>query len=148
FALRDAQLDAAADQARVERVVVAVDAQVRVGRDPCHEAAGDVGQPLRQRPHQRQLLTEPIGRAAAPRAVKANVGALDEPAVELLLEVELAHERAPWLEARLQIALQALDHSLRLRIARLEKAPAKAELAAEGRERLRRPTLAGVQRPL
>src|SRR5262249_18364246 len=96
----------------------------------------------------RQLLSQPIERAAAQRAVKANVGALDEPAVEPLLEVERAHERAPRPEARLQIALQPLDHPFRLRIARLEKAPAKAELAAEGRERLRRPTLAGVQRPL
>src|SRR5262249_61120249 len=45
FAPRDAQRDAAADQARVERVVVAVDAQVRVGRDSRQEAAGDGGAP-------------------------------------------------------------------------------------------------------
>ena len=34
--------------------------------------------------------------------MEADVGALGEPAVELLLEVELARERAAGLEARLQ----------------------------------------------
>jgi hypothetical protein len=50
------------------------------------------------------------------------------------LEVELAGERAAGLEARLGVALQPLDHALRLRILGLEDPPADAELAAEGGE--------------
>jgi len=38
--LRDPELDAVADQARVERVVAAVDAHVGVGRDPGDEPCG------------------------------------------------------------------------------------------------------------
>src|SRR5439155_23477420 len=95
-----------------------------------------------------QLLGQPVERPAAERAVEAQVGALVEPAVELLLEVELVGERAAGLEARLRVALQPLDDALRLRIARLEEAPADGELAAEGGERLRRATAAGVQRAL
>src|SRR6266536_2853735 len=146
--LRDAQLDAAADQARIERVVVAVDAHVRIGRHARDQATVDVGPPLRQRPHQRQLLGQPVDRAAAERAMEANVGALAEPTVELLLEVELVGERAARLEARLHVALQPLDHALRLRIARLQEAPADPQLAAEGGERIGRAAAARVQRAL
>jgi hypothetical protein len=49
---------ARADQARVERVVARVDAHVRVGRDPDHPAAVDVGHAIGQRPHDGQLLRE------------------------------------------------------------------------------------------
>jgi hypothetical protein len=146
LALPDPDLDAAANQARVERVVVAVDAHVRIGRHARHQAPVDVGQPLGQRPQQRQLLRQPIDRAAAEGAVEAQVGALVEPAVELLLVVELVREAAAGLEARLRVPLQPLDHALRLRIAALEETPADAELAAEGRERLGRMTAAGMQR--
>src|SRR5262249_54667235 len=76
------------------------------------------------------------------------VGALVEPTVELLLVVELACERAAGLEARLGVALQPLNHTLRLRIFGLEEAPADAELAAESSERLGWPAAAGVQRAL
>jgi hypothetical protein len=58
--------------------------------------------------------------------VEAQVGPLAEPAVELLLEVELAGERAARLEARLQEALQPLDDALRLRIVGLEETSADA----------------------
>jgi hypothetical protein len=74
--LRDAQLDAASDQARVERIVVAVDAYVRVGCDPGDKAAVDVGQLIGQRPHELQLLGQALGRAAAERAVEAQVAPL------------------------------------------------------------------------
>src|SRR5262245_4526099 len=136
LALGDTQLDAAADQSWVERVVVAVDAHVRVGRDPGNEAAVDVGHALRQRPHHLKLLRQPIRRSATQRSVEAEVGALVEPTVELLLVVELACERAAGLEARLGVALQPLNHTLRLRIFGLQEAPADAELAAESSERL------------
>src|SRR5207253_7457095 len=97
---------------------------------------------------QATLLGEAIERAAAERAVEADVGALTEPAVELLLEVERAEEAPARLEARLQIALQALDHALRLRVVRLEEAPGKPQLAEEGGEGIGRPAAARVQRTL
>jgi hypothetical protein len=146
--LGDAQLDPAADQARVERVVVAIDADVRVGCDPGHQTAVDVGHALGQRPHHLKLLGQPVDRPAAERAVEAHVGALFEPAVELLLVVELVGETPARLEARLQIALQPLDDALRLRIARLEEAPADLQLTAEGGEGLGRAADACVQRSL
>ncbi len=77
--------------------------------------------------------------------MEADVGALGKPALELLLEVKLAQERAARLEARLQVALQPLDDALRLRVVRLEEAPAEPELAAESGEGLGRAALAGVQ---
>src|SRR5207245_9580406 len=46
------------------------------------------------------------------------------------------------------VALQPLDDALRLRILGLEETPADPQLAAQGRERLTRAALAGVQRPL
>src|SRR5438046_10714976 len=82
--------------------------------------------------HHHQLLDEPVGRAAAQRAVEAHVGPLGEPAVELLLVVELTDERAAGLEARLHKALQPLDDARRLRIVRLEETPRAAYLAAQG----------------
>ena len=123
LSLGDTQLDTAADQARVERVVAAVDTDVRVGRHARDPASVDVGQPLRQRPHHLQLLRQSINRAAAQRAVEAQVGTLAEPAVELVLEVELVRERTARLEARLGVSLQPLDHALRLRIPRLKRQP-------------------------
>jgi hypothetical protein len=148
LALRDAELDAAADQARVERVVARVDAHVRVGRDPDHPAAVDVGHAIGQRPHDGQLLGPPVERPAAQPAVEARVGTLIEPAVELLPEVELGREAPTGLEARLRVALQPLDHTPRPRIPRLEEPPADAELTAERRQRLGRAAAAGVQRAL
>jgi hypothetical protein len=62
-----------------------------------------------------------------------------EPALQLVLEVELRRERAAGLEARLQEPLQALDQSLGLAVARVEDAAAHPELAAEGRELVRGP---------
>ena len=96
--LRDVQLDAAANKARVERVVVAVDAHVWVGRHARQQATVELGQPLGQRADHGQLLAQPVDRAAAQRAVEAQVGALAQPALELLLIVELAHEGVARLE--------------------------------------------------
>jgi len=66
----------------------------------------------------------------------------------MLLEVELVGKGAARLEARLRVALQPLDDALRLRITRLEDAPADAEHTAEGRERHGRAAAARVQSAL
>jgi hypothetical protein len=95
--LRDADPDAAADQARVERVVVAIEAQVGLGGDTHDEAAVRLRQRRGQRAHPLALLGEAFGDDRARRAVHACVDAL-APAVELVLEVERVGEPAAGLE--------------------------------------------------
>jgi hypothetical protein len=75
------------------------------------------------------------------------VGAVVEPTIELVLEVVMVNEPPPQLEARFDVALQALDDALGLRVGQLAEPPANPELTAEGGERVRRPAGAGVQRP-
>src|SRR5215218_2138612 len=60
LALGDADLDPAADQTRVERVVVAIEAQVGLGRDAGDEAALCLGQLRRQGPHLPALGLEAL----------------------------------------------------------------------------------------
>jgi hypothetical protein len=57
------------------------------------------------------------------------------PAVELQLEVSRVRELAAWFEVRAHEPMRALEHSLGLRVARVEDDPAELELAAERRER-------------
>jgi hypothetical protein len=64
--------------------------------------------------------------------VDPRVGAVAKPTLELVLEVEVVGEAAGGLERRLQIALQALDDPLRLRVAGLAEVPARPELAEIG----------------
>ena len=66
------------------------------------------------------------------------------PAVELELEVELVGERPAGLEVGLEVALQALDDTLRLRVGRGAEEPVDLQLAAERGERLARATVVGV----
>jgi hypothetical protein len=73
------------------------------------------------------------------------IGALAKPAVELLLVVVVVDECPARLEARFDVALQAFDDALGLRLGRLAEPPAHLELAAEGGERVRRPAGAGVR---
>jgi hypothetical protein len=108
LALGDAQLHAPPAEPRVERVVVGVDADVRVGRHPGHPAPFDVGSRLRQKAHPLALFGWQIEGATAQRAVQAPIGPPVEPAVELVLEVERAEELTARLEARLEKADQAL----------------------------------------
>ena len=67
--LGDAHLDAPTGEARVERVVVAINAEIGLLRHPDHAPAVGVGQPLGQRPHPRALLRQPLGRDRADRAM-------------------------------------------------------------------------------
>jgi hypothetical protein len=66
---------------------------VRIGQHRRDKAPVDVGQPLGRRPR----LAPQLARRAASSAVRveAKVGALVEPAVELLLVVGIARERGP-----------------------------------------------------
>ena len=85
--LRDAHLDAAAGERRVDRVVVAINPQIGLLRHAHHLPAVEVGQPRGQRPHPLALRDEPLGRDGADRAMHTPVD-LVAPAVELQLEVE------------------------------------------------------------
>jgi hypothetical protein len=85
-------LHALAHQPRVERVVVAVDAHVRVWRHPGDEPPVGVGPSPGQRPERRALPGEAVERPAAQRAVGAGVDVV-APAVELVLAVEFGGER-------------------------------------------------------
>jgi hypothetical protein len=128
-----------------DRLVVSVEAQVGVRRDPDHEAAVDVGRRGRQRTHQPALLHESVNRPAAQRLVRAG-GSL-EPGVELELEVELVGEAPARLEVRLQVAPQALDDALGLGVGRLAEVPVELQLAAEGGVGVGRAAVARVQAP-
>ena len=63
--------------------------------------------------------------------MKADVGALVEPTIQLVLEVELVGERPPRLEARLHEPLQPLAHALRLAIPGVEDPLVGTQLAYE-----------------
>src|SRR5215207_5456390 len=144
LAAGDARLDAPADQARVQRVVAGVKAQVWVGRDPEHPAPVCVRRRGGQRRHHLVFLGEPVDRAAAQRLVMPCVRALREPGVELELEVERVGERPARLEAALDEVLQPLDDPLCLRVARRAEPPVDAQLAAERGELLARAAAVAV----
>ena len=135
--LRDAHLDAAADQARVQRVVVTVKAQVGLGGHARHEPAVAVGHRRRQAAHQRVLFGEALSDDRARGPVHARVDAIT-PAVELDLEVERVREPPAGLEVAMQKAVAALQRPLGLAVARVEDHPAQRELPAEREERLGR----------
>jgi hypothetical protein len=131
--LRGSHLDPLADQARVQRVVVAVKAQVGLRRDARYEAAVAVGQARGQRPHQGALLGAALGDDRARGPVHAPVDAI-APVIELMLEVERVREPAAGLEVAVQEAMAALQRALGLAIAGVEDHPAQRELAAERQE--------------
>ena len=68
------------------------------------------------------------------------------PRIEPVLEVEMVREHPPRLEVRAHEPVRALQRALRLRIPRLEDHPPELQLAAERRERLRRPAARGDRR--
>jgi hypothetical protein len=141
--LVDTDLDAPADQRRIEAVVVGVQAQMRVARNAHRPAARGVGHLVGQRRHRLPLIDQAIERPGTERLVRARVD-LPKPGVELVLEVQLVREPPARLEVRLRVALQPLDRALGLRVARLAKPPVDAQLAAEAGEGLRRPPAMAV----
>src|SRR6516165_1514933 len=144
--LAHAQLDAAAGEARIERVVVGVKAQIRLLGHADHAAQLTRRHPLGQRAHALELGDQAPGGDRADAAVKANVGALGEPAVELPLEVDVVGEAARRLEVGAQEAVVAVSLALGLWVFGLQDAPADRELAAEGGELLAWATAALVDR--
>jgi hypothetical protein len=133
LALVDADLDPATREAGIERVVVAIKAQIGLLGHPDHEPPVDIGQPGRQRPHPSPLLDEALKRDRPDGAVSAGVGLVGL-AVELVLEIQLVGKAPAGLEVRPQIAVRALEHALGLRVTRLEDDPPDPELTAEGSE--------------
>src|SRR5207253_11304893 len=120
--LAGADLDAAASQARIERVVVAVKAQIGLRRHAGHEAHVGVGHDLWQRSHPPALLCQALGDERARCAVHACAYAL-APAVELILEVERIGKAPAGLEVAVQEAMAALERALSLAVARIEDDP-------------------------
>jgi hypothetical protein len=113
-----ADLDAAADDCRVDRVVVAVQAHVVVTRQPQraappgHRSNGWEGQ------HRRPVSADPVGRGTAQHPPRPLVDQ-PEPVAKLGVEVSRRGEAAAGQERGLQIAIGPLDQPLGLRIARV-----------------------------
>jgi hypothetical protein len=143
LAVSDPDLDAAADEVGVQRVVAGIEPNVRIRRDPGHPPAVGVRCQVGQRGHDRQLLGQAINRPGPGRAVRSRVDPL-KPRVELVLEVELVREHAPRFEVRLRVALQPLDRALGLRVPGPAEMPADLQLPAERRELVCRAALVGV----
>jgi hypothetical protein len=101
LALGDANVDALPDEAGVQGVVVAIDADIGLRRDPDHQAAIKIGGRHREWAQRLALLLQALNRTLAQRPVNPRVRSLCEPLVELVLKVELSEERAARLEAGL-----------------------------------------------
>ena len=113
-----ADLDAAADHRRVDRVVVAVQADVVVARQPQRGAPPGHRRHRRQRQHRGPVGLDPVGRGAAQHPAMPLVGQ-HQPVGQLGVEVGRRGEAAAGQERGLQIAVGPLDQPLGLRIARV-----------------------------
>jgi hypothetical protein len=113
----DAHLNAAADQAGIQRVVVGVHPDMRIGWHPEHPTPIRVRRLAGQRAHRLALLAQQIDRAAPERAVHPAVGALIEPAIQLVLEVVVVDEGPPGLKARLKNPIRRSTRPLACRSA-------------------------------
>ena len=134
--LGDADLDTPAGEARVQRVVVAIDPDQWLLGNPRHPT------PVRVdaspgRAAERPLGGQPLGRDTTDRAMRPAVHLLG-PAVQLVLEVQVVCEEPARLEVELKEPVLTLELPLRLRITGIEDDPADLQLAAEGQERLAR----------
>jgi hypothetical protein len=141
-----ADLDPPADEARVERVVVSVEAQVGLGGDARDETAIGVGQLRRQPAHPLALGGEALRHDGPRGAVDAAVD-LGAPGVELGLEVERVGKQTAGLEVAVDEAVVALGRALGLGVARIEDDPAEREPAAVAGEGPARSPAAGVDPP-
>src|SRR5206468_7010023 len=113
--LRDADLDAAPGEPRVDGVVVAIDPRIWLLRDADHGPAIQSGQPPGQRAHPQPLLDEPLRRDGPDRAMHPLIDPV-APAVELVLKIERVREPAPRHEVGAHEPVRALENPLRLRI--------------------------------
>ena len=94
LSLRDHDLDPPADKVGVQRVVVGVEPQMRIRRDPRHPAAVQIGLARGQRPHHLAFLEQPVDRPSPQRLVRATVRLL-KPDVELQLESKRLTKQRP-----------------------------------------------------
>jgi len=136
--LRHPQLDPAAREPRVDRIIVAIHPDQRLRRHPDDLAAVHIGHRGGQRPHLLLLLDQALGRNHARRAMHPPVGLL-APRVQAVLIVEGVREHPTRLEVRTHEPVRTLQHTLRLRIPRLQDHPPDRQLPAERGKRLRRP---------
>ena len=134
----DADLDAAADEAGVDRVVVGVDPHVVVPGQPGREPPRRVGQHRREGQHRAAVLEDRVRRPRPGGGVDPVVRSA-QPAGELAVEVGDVVEAAAGQEARLEVAVGPLDEALGLGVARgaqltpdAERAPERLELAGRG----------------
>ncbi len=129
--LVDRDLDAATDQAGVEAVVVGVDAQVRIGRDPRDPAPRRVRHRLRQRA--QLLVGEPVDRPGPQRLVRAGVDLQNHASTGL---------ESRWRTGDPRSSSPRSPATARRRPwpARLAEPPPDPKLAAEPSERVARPS--------
>ena len=112
--LRNAELDPAAGERGVDRVIVAINPKIWLLRHASHDPAVKIRQPVRQRPHLGALLQQPLSRDSSDRAMHPLVDPVT-PAVELVLEVKMVREPTPRHEVGTHEPVRALKDPLRLR---------------------------------
>ena len=142
----DADLDAPADQAGIERVVAGVKAQIRVGRDPESPSAGRrrAARPAAAPSPRARRASRSTGRARSVLCVRALTRSRTRRRAGPGSRAR-SRTRRPGSKLRLRVALQPLDGALGLRIGRLAEPPVDPQLAAEGGELLRRPAAMAVR---
>ena len=111
-------LDPSSDHRGVHRVVVGVQPDVVVPRQPGRAAPTGLRGDRRQRQHRRPVRADPVGRGAAEHPLAAAVGQREPPG-ELGVEVLGSGEGAAGQEGGLQVVVEPLDHPLGLRVGRL-----------------------------
>ena len=124
-------LDAPTDDRRVHRVVVAVQADVVITRQPQRRPPPRRGRDRRQGEHRLAVGGDPVGRRAAQRPAAAGVDQ-GEPLLQLSVEVLRAGEAASGQKRALQIVMRAFDQTLRLRVGRFADQHLGRQRAAEG----------------
>ena len=115
-------LDPAADHGRVDRVVVGVQPDVVVARQPGRGPPPGRRGDRRQRQHRRLVRGDPVGRGAAQRPPRPGVHQR-EPVLQLGVEVGRAGERPAGQERALQVVVGPLDDALGLRLGGLAAPP-------------------------
>jgi hypothetical protein len=124
-------LDPPADDPRMHRVVVAVQADVVITRQPQRRPPSSRRGHRGQREHPLAVGGDPIGRRAPQRAATAGVDQ-GEPLLQLKVEIVRAGEDAAGQERALQVVVGAFDQALGLRVGRFAHDHLGCEGAAEG----------------
>ena len=123
--------DEPADRARVDRVVVAVDAHVVVAGEPDPPGQPHHRRHRRQLDHPRALPRPPRCGVGPDRAQMSGVGHGGQPGLDLGVEVERRDEAATGQERGLEVAVAPLDQPLGLRVPRRGELDPHAECPGE-----------------